>query len=288
VQLTETNAVIAGADYTEEEAETTFDPLARQSVQGAYVQDSFQFGDFYGTAGARWDEASRAGPAQTYRITSRYNVVPTGGAFHGTIGTGFRQPALAENLFQFGNPNLRPETSKGWDVGVAQSIWDGVVVVDATYFRNDFANLIVFDFNTFMLSNVGQARSSGLELSMLVQLTPTLVANAFYTLDDTLNVDTGTVLLRRPRDKVSLSFTQDVPDWGITTTLNMLYVGSRLDTNSQVLADYTLLNFAVNTQLTPAWTSTLRLDNITNTQYEEVRGFGTPGFGIYGGLSVLY
>jgi vitamin B12 transporter len=49
----------------------------------------------------------------------------TGSRLHASIGTGFRAPSLAENLFAFGNPNLAPETSKGWDYGLEQSLWTG-------------------------------------------------------------------------------------------------------------------------------------------------------------------
>jgi vitamin B12 transporter len=285
LQLTETNTLSGGADYLHEEALTTFNPLERQNIKGAYVQDAFQFGNLYGTAGARWDDASRAGPAQTYRVTGLYQLPAIVSAFHGSIGTGFRQPALAENLFQFGNPSLRPETSKGWDAGYRQALLDGTILVDATYFRNDFANLIVFDFNTFSLQNVGRARSSGLELSLLVFLAENLSVNTFYTFDDTLNLETGAALLRRPRDKVTVSVTQNIPDWGGSLILQMLYVGDRLDTNDAILEQYTLLNLAANFRLTPTLNGFLRLDNITNQFYEEVSGFGTPGFGIYGGLS---
>jgi vitamin B12 transporter len=287
-KLTDTNTLSGGADYLHEDASSTFNPQVNQQVKGAYLQDAVNWGNFFGTAGARWDNTSRAGPAQTYKITGLYNILPTASALHSTIGTGFRQPALAENLFQFGNPNLRPEFSKGWDVGLRQTIWEGVVVADATYFRNDFTNLIIFDFNTFSLQNVGQSRSSGVELSLFVQVAQNLAVNTFYTHDDTLNLDTGTQLLRRPRDKVNFSVTQAIPQWGSSVTLNMLNVGSRLDTGNSRLAPYTLVNLALNSQLTPAVGGVLRLDNITNTSYQEVRGFGTPGFGMYGGLNVVY
>ncbi len=62
---------------------------------------------------------------------------------------------------------MRPERSKGWDVGGWQTIWEGVAEFNATYYRNDFSDLIVFDFNTFSLQDVGRARSSGVELPLL-------------------------------------------------------------------------------------------------------------------------
>lgn len=287
-QLTESNTLTAGADYLNEDASSTFNPQVSQNIAGAYLQDAVKWGNFNATAGARWDDASRAGRAQTYRVTSLYNIPFTGSGLHGSIGTGFRQPSLAENLFQFGNPDLRPEFNKGWDVGLRQSIWEDVIVADATYYRNDFTNLIVFDFNTFALENVGRARSNGVELSLLVYLTETLTVNTAYTLDDTLNLDTGTALLRRPRDKVSMTVMQMWPDSGSNVALQFLYVGDRLDTNNIVLPQYALVHLAANRRLTDALTANLRLDNLTNTEYEEINGYGTPGFGIYGGVSLLY
>jgi len=94
--------------------------------------------------------------------------------------------------------------------------------------------------------------------------------------------------VRRPRDKVSLTVTQAWFDSGSSVALQMLYVGERLDTGNNILAPYTLLNLAVNQSMSDAITATLRLDNITNTEYEEVRGFGTPGFGMYAGVNVFY
>jgi vitamin B12 transporter len=288
-QLWETNILSTGANYLAEEAQTTFDPLQSQNIKGVFVQDEFQLlQSFFGTAGVRWDDASRAGPAQTYRMTGLYRLDSLGTAFHATIGTGFRQPALAENLFQFGNPNLRPEHSKGWDIGGRQSIWENVIAVDATYYRNDFRDLIVFDFNTFSLQNVGRARSSGVELTMLCYITENLLANVAYTSDKPLNLDTGTLLLRRPRDKATVSLTQAFPEYAASVTLQMLFVGDRLDTGNNILSEYILLNLMANAQLTDRLQAVARLDNITDQFYEEARGFGTPGFAAYGGLTMVY
>jgi vitamin B12 transporter len=287
--LAETNTLSAGANYLAEDGESTFNPRVSQDVKGIWVQDAFQIGpSWFNTAGLRWDDTSRAGTAQTYRFTSLYRLDEIGTAFHGSLGTGFRQPALAENLFAFGNPNLRPETSKGWDVGARQQLWGEALYFDATYFRNDFRDLIVFDFNTFSLENVGRARSSGVELTLNSLLTQQLWMNAGYTFDDTLNVDTGSLLLRRPRHKMLLSFTRTSPDSRSAVTLSTIYVGQRLDTGNRTLDQYMLLNLSGTFQATERVQLVARLDNITNTYYEEVRGFGTPGFGAYGGLNVTW
>jgi outer membrane cobalamin receptor len=85
-----------------------------------------------------------------------------------------------------------------------------------------------------------------------------------------------------------MTLTRAMPYSGSSLTLTLLSVSSALDTNNVRLDDYTLLRLAMNQQLTPAITGTLRLDNITNTHYQQVRGFGTPGFALYGGLIALY
>jgi len=287
--LAETNTLSGGANYLAEDAVSSLNPLATQNIKGIWLQDAFQIGpNWFNTAGLRWDDASRAGSAQTYRFTSLYRIDPVGMAFHGSLGTGFRQPALAENLFAFGNPNLRPERSKGWDVGARQQIWEDALYFDATYFRNDFQDLIIFDFNTFSLQNVGRSRSSGVELAVNSLITQQLSMKGSYTFDDTLNYDTGTQLLRRPRNKMLLSFTRLSQDSRSSLTLSTIYVGTRLDTNNNVLPQYTLLNLSGTYQATERVQLFARLDNITNTFYEEVRGFGTPGFGMHGGLNVTW
>jgi vitamin B12 transporter len=287
--LTETNTVSGGANYLAEDAVSSLNPEATQNIKGVWLQDAFQIGpNWFNTAGVRWDDASRAGSAQTYRVTSLYRIDPLSTAFHGSIGTGFRQPALAENLFAFGNPNLRPERSKGWDVGARQQIWEDAIYFDATYFRNDFQDLIVFDFNTFSLANVGRARSSGVELTLNSLITQQLTMNASYTFDDTLNLDTGTQLLRRPRNKMLLAFTRLSQDGRSSITLSTIYVGTRLDTNNVTLGQYTLLNLSGTYQASERVQLFARLDNVTNTFYQEVNGFGTPGFGAYGGLNVTW
>jgi vitamin B12 transporter len=149
-------------------------------------------------------------------------------------------------------------------------------------------DLIIFDFNTFSLQNVGRARSSGLELTLNSLITQQLTMNASYTLDDTLNYDTGTQLLRRPQNKMLLSFTRLSADNRSSLTLSTIYVGTRLDTNNQVLGQYMLLNLSGTYQATDRVQLFARLDNVTNTFYEEVRGFGTPGFGAYAGLNVTW
>lgn len=289
-QLTPTNVLSGGANYQDEESTTGGlfgSPPFSQNIQGVYLQDALQIGpNWFSTAGVRWDDTSRYGDAQTYRVTSLYNILGSGSALHGSIGTGFRQPAIVEQQFSAGN--LRPERSKGWDVGFRQQVWGDVIVADATYFRNDFRDLLLFSPATFFVENIGSARSSGVELTLQCYLTEQSWINASYTYDETLNNDTGNLLFRRPRNKATVSYTQLSFDQRASTTISMLCVGDRLDTGNRVLDQYVLLNMSGSFQATQHLRLDARLDNVTNTFYEEVRGYGVPGFGAYGGLNLIW
>lgn len=162
VTLTENQLVTVGVDYLHEMASSDVNPEQQQFNTGVYLQDQVVLAEnWFAGFGFRWDSHSAAGNASTYRVSTRYLNPGTAREFHGSIGTGFRAPALAENFFAGGNPALLPESSKGWDAGVQQSWLEGVIVLDATYFHNDFRNLIDFDFTTFSLQNIGASTGCG-------------------------------------------------------------------------------------------------------------------------------
>jgi vitamin B12 transporter len=289
LQLTDKNLFSVGANYMQEDGTTTFDPQQSQTRSGVFLNDQIQVGDnWFNTVGVRWDDNSRAGPASTYRLTSMYKFPDQQTNIHGSLGTGFRAPALAESLFAFGNPNLRPEESKGWDFGLGRNVFDGLLTWDITYFRNDYTDLIVFDFTSFTLENIGRARSSGVEFTSTMLLTETTTLTGNYTLTDTLNADTGLALLRRPRNKLGLTLTRYLWERKGQIGANMLYVDNRLDTGSNVLSPYITLNMTGAYRPSDRYELTARLDNLTDTRYEEVFGYGTPGISGYGGLSIWW
>jgi vitamin B12 transporter len=287
--LTETNTFTTGAQFYVEDAESTQQTLTNQENLGLFLQDQWTIlPNWYMGAGVRFDDHSRAGQAQTYRVNSSYTVRPTNTDFHGSLGTGFRAPALTENLFQYGNPNLLPEKSRGYDFGATQRFFDNRASFDATYFRNDFDNLIIFDFNTFALLNVGRSRASGVELTADWQVTDDTRLFANYTNTATFDYDTGMELLRRPRDKASLGFDQYY--WAKKARLGgrMIFVGDRLDTRNVTLGQYTLVNLNASYYFSKQTELFARMDNVFNEQYEEIRGFGVQGVAGYAGMSLLW
>lgn len=285
--LAEWTTFSAGADYLDQAASDTFDPRTSFNDKGVWFGEQFRIAErWFTTASFRWDEISTAGNASTYRLTTRYITPEIETAFHGSIGTGFRAPSLAETLFPFGNPNLLPEHSFGWDAGVEQPFADGQFTVDGTYFYNRYTDLIQFDFFRFMVENIGHATTSGTELTARWKINDLTTLSGNYTYTFTEDLDTGLPLVRRAPHKMNLTLNRQVWDGRGNVLLNVRYVSPRTDVGSTELAEYWLVNTAATYDLTPHVQLMARIDNLFNKQYQEAFGYAMPGISFYGGAGV--
>ena len=84
--------------------------------------------------------------------------------------TGFMPPSLAARYggpFQNPNPDIRPERSRGYDVGIERFVLSGRGSLGLTWFRTELRDLIGFQSAPFpglgMSVNVDRARTTGLE-----------------------------------------------------------------------------------------------------------------------------
>jgi len=206
-------------------------------------------------------------------------------------GTGFKAPSINNLYFPgFGNKNLRPETSKGWDAGVHyHTNADGVSGgFDAVWFDQRFANLILFQTApTVFLSepiNLAKARTNGLELSTNMSYGPVYV-NANWTFLHAVNSIDGTRLARRA--KGSGSIIAGVRMAGVDAEVQVDIVGPRFSSsfNQKPMQGYHKTDIRLSYKVNKIWTVHARVDNLENKKYEEVAGYGVLGQAFYGGVS---
>lgn len=288
------NIVTVGVNYLQEDADTgSLGSRFGQYARSIYFQDQINLWDrWFTTVGARHDDYSRAGVADTYRVTTRYNLPEFNDeqtAVHASIGTGFRAPSISE-LFAaapFGNPNLRPEESKGWDVGIEQSLQEGRMLVDVTYFRNNFEDLIVFPAPVFTPVNVDRALATGVEIFALWQITDDTSVTGSYTRTDTEDRQTQRQLLRRPRDKFTLGINHTWLDQKANVSIYMRWISDRLDVGNATVDEYFVVNASTRYDLSENVNLFARVDNLFDENYEEALGFTTAGISAYGGVEIL-
>ena len=170
---------------------------------------------FFVVSNIRYDDNESFGPHTTWRVAPAFIVPWTDTKLKATYGTGFHAPTLTElyvnnpSFMVVGNPNLLPETSEGYDFGFEQPLLHDRLRFGATYFHNDITNLIEGTTNptTFVSTyvNVGQATTYGVESFAALALANGLNLRADYTYTEARDDLTGQELLRRPKNKASLT-----------------------------------------------------------------------------------
>ncbi len=290
--------IVLGVETTEENAKSDTTgfmwssnfPEKYSRTTGVYLQDQLNLFDaWFSTFGVRVDDHSKFGTEATYRFTSAYLIKAIDMKLKGSYGTGFKAPSLYQLYSSYGSPTLKPDKSIGWDIGLEQGLPFLKTTLGATWFRNEYSQMIDFDMTTWKYTNVAKAHSQGMELTAGLQPAQDLTLKAAYTWMETRDDITNKQLARRPKNKVSFdanySFLKKA-----NINLGLIYAGTRYsDTaNTQKLKDYLLVNLAASYNVTKNLQVFGRVDNLFDRQYEEVAGYGTPGIGGYGGVKVSF
>lgn len=288
VKPLETHVVSAGYEHEVRDGDSVgaFDESA--TIQSVFGQDQWTpVEDLNLTAGVRADEHSEFGTETTYRGTVSYRVLETGARLHGSTGTGFKAPTLSDLFFPgYGNPALDPETSVGYDGGVELTSACGAVL-DVTYFRNEFDDLISFDSTTFLAANIAEATVEGVETMGKVPVCTNLQVGATYTYMDSEDEATGRPLARRPTNRASLQVWFQ-PVARLSGVVSLVSVSDRIDSDGTNMDDYERVDLAMEYAATRHLTPYVRLENLLDEDYEEVSGFTTPGFSGVGGLRATW
>jgi vitamin B12 transporter len=291
-----TETLIFGAEHERDEIREPI--LADTTIDSGYAELQSGFGDsFFDTLSLRYDDNDRFGSKVTYRVAPVYLIKDTGTKLKASVGTGFNPPTLEEMFESFpafdfyANPNLRPETSTGYDVGFEQAVLDARLNFGLTYFRNNIRNLIDdnADFTSYV--NVGRAMTQGLESFVAYQPIQALTLRLDYTYTEAIDEILHEELLRRPKHKATLN-----GNWRATQRLSfnatVLAVSSWIDGNRDfsiprlTAPGYTTVNLATNFDITRKLSVFARIDNLFDRHYQNPVGYLQPSLGVFAGLEV--
>ena len=297
VRLAEGEVLTLRAEH-QRDAITT--PTASITDNAGMLQLQSAFGTrFFNAASLRYDSYDTFGGKGTFRIAPVVVIPEADTRLKGSVGTGFKAPTLAQ-LFQnfpsfnfVGNPNLKPETSIGYDFGFAQALLEERIQLGATYFHNAIENLITVNDTGTSLQNIGKATTYGVESFAAFTPWEPLTLRADYTFLLAKNDATGQELLRRPKHKASLNAAWHVTEAAVLSA-TLLYVGpwldvSRLGTVSGLPVNgYAVVNLAGSHDLGNGVSAYARIDNLFDRHYENPLGFLRPGFGVFAGLRLAF
>jgi len=292
--------VVMGVNYLKEIADTYYYhnvygesdfPKSTSNIKGLFVENKLHFFDnLYFNAVYRIDDHSTFKDYDTYKFELSYLIDKTDTRIKGLLGTGYKSPSLyqlsAPMMYGLpvGNPNLKPEESESYEIGIEQGLFKRKILFDITNFHTHYNNLIDFVFGTGYV-NLSKARAVGIESNLRFKK-DNLTCRLGYTWLDTENKESGDELLKRAKNKANLEFNWDLTKWNLN--FNLGYVGHRTDYKNKLLKSYTLANLSLNYKINKIWTVFGRIENLFNEKYEESSGYQTALFSIYGGIKTEF
>ncbi len=276
---------------------------------GAYVQDRVVAGDrVFVTVGGRVEHNDSYGT----RVVPRAAVAARlrGGSDATTVrasgGAGIKEPSFFEtfgvSFFAKGNPDLKPERSRTFDVGLEQRLLGSRLRAEATWFYHDYRDQVAYhvvDFTTFegTYINLGRTRAKGVELAIeAAPVTGVRLAAQYTHLDGRVLVSNsdadpvyavGRELLRRPANAGSLVASWSGGRLGAGATVT--YVGSRADSDFVGLGlerngSYTRVDARLHGRLTRMLEAFVVAENVFDRRYQDVLGYPALGRSVRAGL----
>lgn len=243
---------------------------------GWFAQNELTLWDIWTIAGGtRIDMHELYGTEVSPLVSTGLWIAKTMTKLKASYGKAFRAPTTNQLFFpNFGDPNLQPETTWSWDAGFEQFYWDKRGSFSATYFDSKSRNLIV---NLALATNIGSARSHGVELEHKIEIIKDLYFTTNYTYTDSFDRSNRKRIPRVPRHMGKFGLAYDYQRFHFTG--DWIWVGRREDTATNVvdtLDEYSRLDLAVIYDVAEFLQVYGRVDNATNHNYKENRGFNMP------------
>lgn len=257
----------------------------------------------------RRDNNSDFKNATTHRSTIVYKIPVWGSSIHASYGTGVKRPTFIDrfgffpgSFFFVGNPDVKSEKSKAWDVGIEQSLWNDRANIGITYFHARLEDEIVVTGFPSTPGNLGStSRRQGVEINTSANLTEDLDISAAYTWLDATQANTSGIQineLRRSRNTANINLNYKFLHKRANVNLNASFTGKQIDntflpvfpfTQTRVtLGSYTLIHLAGSYKITDKLGLYGRVDNLLDKDYQDVFSFQTPGISGIVGLKVAF
>ena len=289
------NRLVAGVDYRDDEVDSSTDySVDSRDNTGVFAllrmergasdwqlalrnDDDEQFGN-HATGSAAWGRDFGNGK----RITFSY-------------GAAFSAPAFNDLYWPgSGNPNLKPENSKSFDLGFSHSGRRTTMALNV--FHTQIDDLIEYVYNAASPGdstnvNINQAEIIGMELAAGGRYGGWDVrANATLQRPENAGggANDGNQLARRPRRVLTIDIGRQVGKHRIGA--EVFARGRAYDdaANTRRIPGYTLLNLRAELRLHKHWSLALKVNNATDKQYETVAYYPQDGRNYFATLRYIH
>lgn len=302
-QVTQDWRLSLGADAKRETVTATALPggSAEVTTLGAFAEALWSPSDSFDvTATVRRDTHSRFGNHTTRRLAFAWRPAE-GTTIRGAAGTGFRAPSIDELFGEYpssgfvGNPDLAPETSVSYELGVDHEYASGarfgltafqILIEDLVTYRYDVARATGTLFNA-----PGTTTREGVELSFNLPFGDRLEIFGTATFLDT-DDGAGNRLARVPGREYMLGVSADLTDRfsGSVTARRVTHRPADRDAgfNPVEMDAYTLVDMQLRYDIGKGYDAYLNLTNLTDERYQIVPGYGTSPRAVFFGINASF
>ncbi|MHC5133769.1 TonB-dependent receptor domain-containing protein [Pseudomonas glycinis] len=259
------NSLILGGDWYEDRvnSSTAFDEDSRWN-RAAFIQHRYQADSFSTEIGLRHDDNQQFGSQNTWSGTFTLPLNSDNDVLL-SYSEGFRAPTFNDLYYpDFSNPDLKPETSKSYELQWRSQLSDSARL-EASIYRTDLEDAIIFGSNS-RPQNVASARINGFEAALKQELFG-WQSNLGVAIIDPRDRDTGHTLARRARRTASWDVDRQFDRLGLGASWQLVS-GSYDDlNNTQSLGGYGTLGLRSSWALNREIKLDLKVDNLLDKGY---------------------
>lgn len=312
LNLSKNIELLAGADYRQNKTNQLYIyvpdygfpalPVSPDSAKtnqfSAYASLYFKSKEGFNVdLGGRWNHQNIYGDNYTYSINPFF-VIKDHYKIYANVSSGYRVPSLYQLYSEYGNKNLKPETTTSYEAGF--QYYSEKINARATGFIREGKDVFLFysDPVTYASNyiNGDKQHDYGIETEAAVKFTPQFSASFNYTYVDgkitTQNTGKDTSffnLYKRPKNVLNLSLSYNVTE-NVYLSIQFKTVSKAFEPQYQAvpfeLKGYYTLGFYGRYKFNNKFSIFADLQNITDQKYFVTRGFTTKGFNVNGGVQI--
>ena len=281
------NLLTAGFDWQRDEIESsTRYARDHRIARGAFGQWQRDFGAHALQASLRRDDDSQFGGETTGSVLWGWDFTESM-RLTASYGTAFKAPTFNELYFPgYGNPELSPETSRSFELGLRGSFGgERRQVWSLNAYQTRIDDLIAYDASRGVPGNVDRARIRGLEAVLDTRLADWDLRASATWLDarnDSRNSYNDNYLPRRARRSARIDLDRRFElgaARAVSFGASVYAAGQRYDdlANARSLGGYALTDLRLGYAFDAAWSLQLSANNLFDRHYETAAFYNQPG-----------
>lgn len=298
--LGDAQTLTAGVDYYKDVVDSSSDftkpdgePVHSRDHKGYFTQYLTNWKVVDLQLGLRRDLIEDFSGQTTENIAVGFNL-PANQKLIASFGTAYKAPTFNDlywpvSPYDFGNPNLKAETSKNYELE-----WRGSYEKlnwAANVFQNRIRNLIDWapvdpndPYSAWTPSNVADAKITGAEFSVDGNVWDWLVRSSISYVNPR-DTATDTILVNRSRRQFKLDADRQLDAFSFGVSWHAQDFRYANTTNTQKLGGYGLVDLRMGYQFSKSLQAQLKLNNIFDTNYVQRQGFNVERFGAFATLT---